>query len=114
MTGAARRREPGAEQRAQRASARPRAARASAARALGRRRELADELARAVAERELDALAGAEEVRDDRERRALHALEEQRGAVRGDHAAMDLGGLEVGIDLGLDRREIAAGLEAAR
>jgi hypothetical protein len=57
-------------------------------------------------ERELHAARRAEQVGDDRPRRALDAPEEQRRAAGRDHAAVHFGGFEVRIDLGVDLDEL--------
>src|ERR1044072_896341 len=51
---------------------------------------------------EIDSSFSAEEVRNDRKSAALHALEEQRRTTFANHTAMDLGQLEVWIDLGFN------------
>src|SRR6185437_2771841 len=63
---------------------------------------LAHKSLRLWAKREIDPSFSAEQVRNDGKPAALHALEEQRRTTFGNHAAMDLGQLEVWIDLGFD------------
>ena len=60
-----------------------------------------------VAERELGAARGAEQVGDERKVRALDVGEQQRRPAGGDHAAMNLGGFEIRIDRRGDLDEIA-------
>ena len=59
------------------------------------------------------ALRAPEEVGDGGEGRALRSLEENRGAVRGDHAPVDLRHLEPGIHLRLDLHELTGLAQAA-
>src|SRR5690242_8072837 len=54
------------------------------------------------AKSEIDAPLGAEHVRNDRIPAAFDAFEQQRWTTLLNDAAMDLGQLEVGIDLGFD------------
>ena len=61
---------------------------------LGEMHDALDERERARAERELRAARRAEQVGDERKRRALDVGEQQRRPAGGDHAAMDLRGLE--------------------
>jgi hypothetical protein len=51
---------------------------------------------------EIDASLRAEQIRHDGITAALHALEQQRRSALSDHASMDLGELEIWIDLGFD------------
>ena len=53
---------------------------------------------RTLTERQFRTPGGAEQVGRQAELRAAHVREQQRGTARRDHAAMDLGNLEVRID----------------
>ena len=71
-------------------------------------RELAGHVVEPLdAEGQAHAPLGPELVDQQRVRRALHPAEEQRGAAALHRAVGDLGDLEVGIDLGVDLRELA-------
>src|SRR5689334_12676698 len=63
---------------------------------------VAHERFRLWTKREIDAALGAEHVGDDGIATALHAFEQQRGTALLNYAAMDLGELEVRIDLRFD------------
>ena len=65
------------------------------------------------AEREAHPPLGAELVDQQRQPRALRALEQQRGAARLHGPVDDLGDLEVGVDLGRDANELTLVLEQA-
>ena len=71
-----------------------------------------DQPQRPLAERQLGAPRGAEQVGDEPEVRALDVGEEQRRTAGGDHAAMDLGDLEVRIDRRLHRDDVVVTAEA--
>ena len=73
--------------------------------------EALDEGQRAVAECLRRPRRRAEQVRDQRKRRALDAREQERGPARRDHAAVDLGDFETGIDRGIDDHQVAVALE---
>ena len=73
---------------------------------LGQLDEPADQPQRPLAKRELGAASGAEQIGDEPEVGALDVGEEQRGTARRDHAPMNLGGFEMGIDLRFDRDEV--------
>ena len=62
-----------------------------------------DQSKRPLAKGELGTAGGAEEIRDEPERRALDVGEQQRRATGRDHAAVDLGGLERRIDRRIHR-----------
>ncbi len=64
---------------------------------LGQLHEPLDQPERPLAERQLGAARGAEQVRDQRKIRARDVAEEQRRPAGGDHAAMDLGRFEIRI-----------------
>jgi hypothetical protein len=70
-----------------------------------------DELLRPRAERQVHALGGAEEVRDDGERGASRPAEEQRRPAARHDAAVDLGDLEPRVDRDRHLGEVAAGAE---
>ena len=63
------------------------------------------------AEREAHAALGAELVDQERVRRPLRSLEQQRRPAGLDDAIDDLGDLEVGVGLGRDTPELALALE---
>ena len=69
--------------------------------------EAFDQALRARAERERGAARGAEQIGHERERRALDVREQQRGAARRNHPAVDFGDLEIGVDGRVDRDEVA-------
>ncbi len=71
----------------------------------------ADEFERPLAEGQGSAAPGAEQVGDQREGLAGHVGEEQRRALGGDHPAMDLGHLEMGIDRRGHHGQVAIGLQ---
>ena len=73
---------------------------------------MADRIER-VAEQETATVEGAEEVADHRESAALDAREEQGGALSLVDATLDLGHLEMRIDLDVDADEMAMTLEVA-
>ncbi len=88
---------------------------------LGRRRrqqrlgevdEPLDQLQRALAEGELGAARGAEEIGDERKVGAGDVGEEQRRATGGDDPAMDLRGFEMGIDRRRDLDEVVVAAQA--
>ena len=72
--------------------------------------QAADGLER-VAEEEPGPLERAEQVADHRERRPLDPPEEERRPARLVDPALDGGGLQVGVDLRLDRDELPVRLE---
>jgi hypothetical protein len=78
---------------------------------LGQVDEPLDEAARSAAESDLGPARGAEEVGGEREVGAAHLREEERRAPGGDHATVDLSGLEVRVDIGLDDGEVAVAAE---
>jgi hypothetical protein len=63
---------------------------------------LANEGLRLRTKREVDATLRAEQVSNDRITTTFDALEQQRRSTFTDHAPMDLGKLEVRINLGFD------------
>ena len=60
--------------------------------------EPSDQPERPLTECELGTAGCAEEIRDQREVGALDVAEDQRRTARGDHAPMDLRGLEIRVD----------------
>ena len=74
---------------------------------LGQVDDVADQAQRPLAEGELGAARGAEQVGGQRKRLAAHVGEQQRGPARGDDAAVDLRRLEDGIDRRRNLHEIA-------
>src|SRR5688572_8006035 len=66
-----------------------------------------DEAERARAKRQLRPLRRAEQVRDERKRSALHVGEQQRRSPGSNYAAMNLRGLEHGIDRRRDLHQVA-------
>ncbi len=73
---------------------------------LGQLDEPANQSQRPIAERHLGAARRAKQVRDEPEVGALDVGEQERGTARRDHAAMNLRGFEVGIDLRFDRDKV--------
>src|ERR1041385_3640134 len=65
-----------------------------------------DELFRLRSECEIDSFGSPEEVGNDWEWTSLHSFEKERRAAFVDHAPMDLGQLEVGIDFSFNCGEI--------
>lgn len=78
----------------------------------GERGDALHERLGARAERELDAALRAEQVGDHGPRRVPDVLEEQRRAAGRDHAAVDLGDLQVGVDRRVDLHQLARGAQA--
>src|SRR5689334_21622589 len=60
----------------------------------------------------IDATLGAKQVRDDRIAAALHALKRQRWSTFADNAPVDLGELEVWINLGFDGDDFVFSVES--
>ena len=73
---------------------------------LGEMHEPLDQPQRPLAERQLGAAGGAEQIGDERKVGAGDVGEEQRRTAGGDDAAMDLRGLEIGIDRRGDLDEV--------
>src|SRR4029078_6832857 len=73
---------------------------------LGQMDEALDQLQWPSAEGQLRSTRRAEEIRDERKVRALDLAEYQRRSVGGNHAAMDLRGLEHGIHRRIDVHHI--------
>ena len=71
-----------------------------------------DQPERTLAERELGAARGAEEIGDERKVGAGDVGEEQRRATCGDDPAMDFRGLEVRVDRRRDLDEIVVAAQA--
>src|ERR671914_745290 len=73
--------------------------------------EITNESFRLWSKRQREASIGAEKVSYDRIRAPLHALEQQCRATFVDHAAVNLGELEVRIDLSLYRDDFVFSCE---
>ena len=80
---------------------------------LGQLHDAANQPERPLAERQLRASSGAEQVRDEAEAGSGDVGEEQRRAAGGDDASMDLGGFEMAIDGRVHRDDVAVTLEEA-
>src|SRR5690606_41248566 len=64
-----------------------------------------------ISEDETATFERAEEVAAQREARSAHALEEERGSARGVRATLDLGDLEIRVDLLAHANELAVTFE---
>ena len=78
---------------------------------LGQLDEPPDQPQRPLAERQLGAAGGAEQIGDEPEIGALDVGEEQRRSAGRDDAAVNLGGFEMGIDRRLHRDDVVVTAE---
>ncbi len=78
---------------------------------LGDMDQFAHEPFRLWTKREIDASFRAEHVSDDRITTALDAFKQQRRSTFADYAAMNLGQLEVWINLGFDSNDFVFSVE---